>query len=115
MLSKQKQPPWDLGFLKWSQVPKSWRPQIDQLKDGEISDVIPGPKKRFWLVKLVKRQVNNDITFAQVKPALMELIKGTKTDELREQTNKQLRSKAAIKYLRDPATVKLTAPPSSEK
>mgnify|MGYP002630124219 CR=1 FL=1 len=35
--------PWDLGFLKWKQVPKPWVATLDKLKPGEASGVITGP------------------------------------------------------------------------
>ncbi|MGB2986410.1 MAG: hypothetical protein WBE26_11050 [Phycisphaerae bacterium] len=38
-LPKTAGAPWDLGYLKWKQVPKAWRNVVYDLKKGEVSGV----------------------------------------------------------------------------
>ena len=38
------QTPWDLGWVRWQQVPIQWQGVVDKLAVGATSDVIAGPK-----------------------------------------------------------------------
>ncbi len=102
-LPKTAGTPWDLGYLRWKQVPKAWRNVIYDLKRGEVSGVIRGPNNRFWIIKLVEKRVNPDITFESIKPIIMEVLKKARIEELRDKTARELRAKASIVYLRGPA------------
>ena len=94
--------PWDLGYLRWKQVPKAWRKVVYDLKKGEVSGVIRGPNNRFWIIKLIEKRENPDITFESSKPTIMEVLKNAKIEELREKTDRDLRAKASILYLKGP-------------
>ncbi len=97
-LPKTAGEPWDLGYLRWKQVPKPWRNVVYDLKKGQMSGVIRGPNNRFWIIKLIDRRQNPDITFESVKPTVMEILKNAKIEELREKTERDLRAKASIVY-----------------
>lgn len=101
-LPKTAGAPWDLGYLRWKQVPKAWRNVVYDLKKGEVSRVILGPNKRFWIIRLVDKRENPDITFESIKPTIMEVLKNAKTEELREKTERDLRAKASIVYSKGP-------------
>jgi parvulin-like peptidyl-prolyl isomerase len=94
--------PWDLGYLRWKQVPKAWRNVVYGLKKGEVSGVIRGPNNRFWIIKLVDQRENPDITFESIKPTIMAVLKSAKIEKLREKTDRDLRAKASIVYLKGP-------------
>ncbi len=97
--------PWDLGYLRWKQVPKAWRNVVYDLKNGEVSGVIRGPNKRFWIIKLIDMRENPDITFESVKPTIMEVLKNARIEELRKKITQDLRAKASIVYLKGPVEV----------
>ncbi len=101
-LPKTAGAPWDLGYLRWKQVPKAWRSVVYDLKKGEVSGVILGPNNRFWIIKLIDKRENPDITFESAKPTIMEVLKNLKIEELREKTMRDLRAKASIVYLNGP-------------
>jgi parvulin-like peptidyl-prolyl isomerase len=101
-LPKTAGAPWDLGYLRWKQVPKAWRNVVYDLKKGEVSGVIRGPNNRFWIIKLIDKRENPDITFESIKPTIMEVLKNAKIEELREKTDRDLRAKASIVYLKGP-------------
>lgn len=103
--------PWDIGGLRWTQVPTQWREALRSMKDGDVSDVIVGPNGRFWIVKLVQRQAIDGVTFEEVKPEIEQLLKDEKLTGLRQKTATQLRQQAKIVYVRDPETL----PPPSER
>jgi PPIC-type PPIASE domain len=89
--------PWDLGYLKWNQVPDVWN-VVYSMQVGETSDIIRGPKNRFWIIKLIDRRENKDLGFEQVKPVITDILKDEKTRQLREATIKDLRDNASIVY-----------------
>jgi peptidyl-prolyl cis-trans isomerase C len=95
--------PWDLGYLKWKQVPEAWRNVVYDLKKGEVSGVIRGPNSRFWIIKLMDKRENPDITFESIKPTIMEVLKNEKIEELRAQAARDLRAKASIVYMQGSA------------
>jgi peptidyl-prolyl cis-trans isomerase C len=101
-LPKTAGAPWDLGYLRWKQVPKAWENVVYDLKKGEVSGVIRGPNNRFWIIKLIDKGEDPDITFESIKPTIMEVLKNAKIEELREKTDRDLRAKASIVYLKGP-------------
>lgn len=111
-LPETDKPPWDMGTLRWGQVPGPWRDALETMKEGEISDILHGPKKRTWIIKLAKRHVNESITFEQVKPGLIADLEKSKAIELRKQTMDELRKKAKIVRVREPGA--MPPPPEPE-
>ena len=99
---KRRWAPWDLGYLRWKQIPESWRNVNYDLNEGEVSGVIRGPNNRFWIIKLIDRRENTKTTFESIKPTILQVLKTEKVEELREKTDKDLRARASIVYLRDP-------------
>jgi parvulin-like peptidyl-prolyl isomerase len=101
-MAKTDKAPWDLGYLRWKEVPESWQNVVYALKKGEVSGIIRGPNNRFWIIKLIDKREDPDITFESVKPAIVEVLKGAKIEELREKINRDLRAKANIVYSNRP-------------
>ena len=97
-LPKGMNAPWDLGYLYWSQIPPYWQDSIDRLKPGQVSDIIKGPNERFWLIKLVDRTVDPNITFATEKEKIVEVLRKQKADELSETMLSRMRAKSKIIY-----------------
>ncbi len=95
-LPKDVKAPWDIGYLHWSQIPEPWQGIIDRLKTGEMSDIITGAGDRFWVIKLVDKIVDPQITFATEKGKIVEVLKKKQTDELYENMLSQTRAKAKI-------------------
>jgi parvulin-like peptidyl-prolyl isomerase len=95
--------PWDLGYLKWKQVPEAWRNVVYDLKKSEVSGVIRGPNSRFWIIKLIDKRENPDITFESIKPTIMEVLKNEKIEGLRARAARDLRAKASIVYMQGSA------------
>lgn len=90
--------PWDLGYLKWSQIPEAWREVIQDLNIGETSDVIRGPNNRFWIIQLVDKREDPAVAFADVEPRIMKILMDQKEQKLREELRHELRDTARIIY-----------------
>ncbi len=102
-LPKTAGAPWDLGYLRWKQVPKAWRNIVYDLTKDEVSGVIRGPNNRFWIIKLVDKRENPDITFERIKPTVLEVLKNAEVEALRKQTGQEMRAKASITYAKSSA------------
>lgn len=97
-LAKTSDTPWNLGYLRWKQVPEPWQHALQEMAIGDVSDVISGPNNRFWIIKLIDRRENPDITFENIRPTIIEVLKNAKIESLHEQINRDLRAKASIVY-----------------
>jgi len=98
ILPKGMQAPWDLGDMHWSQIPPFWAGSIDRLEPGQMSDIIKGPNDRFWVIKVVGKTVDPNITFATEKGKIVEGLRKQKADELHETMLGQMRSKSKIVF-----------------
>lgn len=88
--------PWDLGYLKFQQMPPQWREILPRLKPGETSDLIRGPNRRFWLVQLVDVRVNEALQLSDVRVTLEEELATAKREKLRGQIEETLNKTATI-------------------
>ncbi|MCC6522365.1 MAG: peptidyl-prolyl cis-trans isomerase [Polyangiaceae bacterium] len=91
--------PWDVGFLRWNQVPEPWRAVLDTLEPGGVSGVIKGPNERYWLIELVAVEEDPDMDFETAKPIIVDALTNTRTQELRARTEEELRARAHIESL----------------
>jgi parvulin-like peptidyl-prolyl isomerase len=92
------QRPWDLGYLKWQQVPQAWREVVYNLSPGSTSGIISGPNRRFWIIKLIDKQENPELIFEDVRPAIVEIIRSEKVETLRKRTQRELRERAQVVF-----------------
>ena len=99
------QRPWDLGYLKWHQIPDAWASAVSNLKIGERSGVIRGANNRFWIIKLIDKRENPSLSFEEARPAIMEILRNKKIELLREKTFGELRKKARIAYSKGPVVM----------
>lgn len=91
--------PWDLGYLRWQQVPEAWREVVYDLSPGAMSGVISGPNRRFWIIKLIDKRENPELTFENARPAIIEIIRSEKVETIRRRTQRELREQAQIVFL----------------
>jgi peptidyl-prolyl cis-trans isomerase C len=97
-LPKDVKSPWDLGELHWSQIPEPWQAVLDRLAPGQVSGVIPGPRDRYWVIKLVKVTVDPQITFATEKGKIVEILGKQKAEAIYNSTLAEMKEKAKIVY-----------------
>jgi len=97
-LPKGMKAPWDLGYLYWNQIPTSWQGILDRLEPGQVSDIIKGPNERFWVIKLVDKMADPNITFATEKGEIVEVLQKQKADELYDTMLTQMRTKSKINF-----------------
>jgi len=90
--------PWELGYLRWEQLPEPWRDVVYALKPGERSGIIRGANNRFWIIKLIDRRENSAVSFEDSKPSIMKMLRAEKMQRLREGISRDIREKARITY-----------------
>lgn len=89
---------WDLGPLKWLQLPASVREAALGLKPGEVSAVLTGPNDRYWIVKLVARQEDPSATYESTRQMIFDHLRQTQVEARRVQIERELRERAKIVY-----------------
>jgi len=97
--------PWDLGYLRWEQVPELWWSGIRELKAGETSGIIRGQNERYWIIHLVDRRRNQDISYEDVEHKVKDVMKNEKIQQFREDVNRDLLQEARILYSNAPKAV----------
>lgn len=88
--------PWDLGYLRWKQMPEPWRDIVFDLKPGQTSGIIHGEGGRFWIVKVVDRKDVADATLDSLKPMITDDLRNQKLRVARTALDQELRSAATI-------------------
>lgn len=88
--------PWEMGYLRWNQIPDPWRPALSSLQPGQVSDVIRGPNRRFWIIKVLNRRDVSDVTFESVRPVIESVLGEERRASARERLRDELRHGARI-------------------
>lgn len=88
--------PWDLGFLKWNQIPEPWQATLDTLAIGAISPVLEGPRGRLWIIKVIDRQIDSAVTFETARPAIDLVLEARAAAAAEADLARTLRASATI-------------------
>lgn len=88
--------PWDLGFVKWEDVPVDFEDTIYAMKSGEVSNVLGTQQAGFQIVKLLESRKGARIGFDSVHAALMNRLRDLKLLESYNQYVANLRKNANI-------------------
>lgn len=106
--------PWDLGFLRWTQLPETWRPALRTLEKGQTTDILRGPRNRFWIIKLVDERVDPQATFETWRGHIMEVLRAERVEARRAEEERALRGGARIEYVATPGPAKAAKHPEPE-
>lgn len=96
------QNPWDLGFMRWNQVPEPWRESLEDLEPGQSSGIISGLRNRFWIIHVAARRENPAITFETERATIEELLRVERLQTDEAETTRTLRAGARIVYIERP-------------
>ena len=95
--------PYEMPAMTFDLVPTQWWPQLDLLEPGKVSGVIPMPKGRFVLIRLLETRELPEVTLEAVRPRLEALLKAKAIEDRQAELEATLRKNA---------TVELAAPPA---
>lgn len=88
--------PWELGYMKWNQVPEAWAEVLKAMKPGDTSDVIRGPKSRYWIIHLIDRREDPGATLDGMRTVIGEMLKQQRAQEQRGKLEEELLKSASI-------------------
>jgi parvulin-like peptidyl-prolyl isomerase len=91
-----KHEPWDLGFVKWENVPIDFVEKIYKLKPGEVSDILGSRQAGFQIVKLVDSRKGPKGSFEPLQASIMNRLRDLRLLEAYNLYVAQLRKDAKI-------------------
>ena len=97
-LPKSVQKPWEVGYVRWNQIPKEWFPVIKDLPAGSVTGIIEGPRNRSWILKIIDRRKLPGVTLESERATITQVLQLEKSISAQTQMLKELREKASIKY-----------------
>jgi hypothetical protein len=97
-LGEGVQKPWELGPMAWRSLPEPWRATLATMTVGGTTGVIEGVNGRFWLLQLVERTENPELTFEKLAPGIREQLRVERVEVRRIAADKALRATATIEY-----------------
>ncbi|MDF1564835.1 MAG: hypothetical protein P1V51_17465 [Deltaproteobacteria bacterium] len=89
--------PWDLGFLRWTQLPEPWRPVLEGLEPGQVGRA-SGGEGRHWLFRLVAREPEPESSLETLRPALRADLERQAMARAKEEAEAALRARAEVVY-----------------
>lgn len=101
--------PWELAPLRWNQLPAQWSPVIDGIAVGQTSELIVGGGSRFWILKVLERRENPELTFEATRPLIGTLLREQGARDARTHLVENARAAAHIVYAHPPAAVSAAA------
>ena len=87
---------WDLGFVRWDQIPVDFIDAIYRLKPGEVSDVMGSQLAGFQIVKLLAKKKVSGNSDAASQSILMNRLRDLKMLESYNQYVAELKMNAKI-------------------
>jgi peptidyl-prolyl cis-trans isomerase C len=88
---------WDLGYLKWNQIPSEWREAAERLEKGAVSEVLFGKGTGFCIIKLIDRKKNPKSDLASMRAGITMRLRDEKVAEAYEGYLETLNKEASIK------------------
>ena len=87
--------PWDLGYLRWAQLPDPWRPTLDTVPVGGTSGIIESGG-RYWILHVVDRRTDPTLDFQRARPDVLHALAVENASRAVSLVDGELREKAQI-------------------
>jgi parvulin-like peptidyl-prolyl isomerase len=87
--------PWDLGYLRWAQLPEPWKPILGAVPVGGTSGVIESGG-RFWILHVVDRRTDPSLDFDRARPDVMHALEVERESRAVSTVDDELREKAQV-------------------
>jgi hypothetical protein len=91
--------PWDLGYLRWAQMPEPWKPIIGTVPVGGTSSVIESGG-RYWVLSVVDRRADPSVDFDRARPDVMHALEVERQSRAVATIDDELRQKAQIERVK---------------
>jgi parvulin-like peptidyl-prolyl isomerase len=93
---KGSKPGWDLGFLKYNQMPAEWTEAVSGLQPGQLSGIVHGQRTGIRILKLIERRPDPNATFDSLKGVIMNRLRDKLAQQKSQEYIQQLKAKATI-------------------
>lgn len=74
-------PPWDMGFVSWSQLPVDFLDAVTKLKPGEVSDVVTSQRAGIHIFTLIETRKNPKMDYNSVSGLIKMRLRDRKLTE----------------------------------
>jgi len=91
--------PWDLGYLRWAQMPEPWKPIIGTVSVGGTSGVIESGG-RYWILSVVDRRTDPSVDFDRARPDVMHALEVERRSRAVATVDDELGQKAQIERVK---------------
>jgi len=91
--------PWDLGYLRWAQLPDPWKPTIGAVPVGGTSAIIES-NGRFWILHVLDRRTDPSIDFDRARPDVMHALEVERESRAVSSVDEELRHKGHIELVK---------------
>lgn len=88
--------PWDLGFVKWEDVPVDFEKELYGMKNGDVSEVLGNQQAGFQIVKLIESRKGPKVGFDSIHAPLMNRLRDARLLESYNHYVEDLRKNAKI-------------------
>lgn len=88
--------PWDLGFLRFGQLPAPWLPAVTNAAPGTNTAIVEGPGERFWILRIVARRPAVGVTYESVRQGIADRLAAERLNALVAETEKAARAGAKV-------------------
>ncbi len=96
LAQKTGKAPWDLGYLRWHQIPPEWREAVERLEESGVSPVLQGKRTGISIIKLIDRKQDPKADLGGLRAGIMNYLRDEKLAAAYEEYLKRLRYKAKI-------------------
>lgn len=93
---KTDKAPWDLGYLRWHQIPVRWQEAVERLGKGEVSTVLQEKRTGFSIIKLIDRRMNPKADLSSMRAGITNRLRDEKITQAYEAYINSLRNEAKI-------------------
>jgi hypothetical protein len=88
--------PWDLGYLRWAQLPEPWKAVIETIPSGGRSGVIAGAGNRYWILYVVDRRNDPSLDFDRARADVIHTLQVDRQSKAVGEIDRALRQNAQV-------------------
>lgn len=104
---------WDLGHVRWRQIPENIMAVIAKLKEGDVSEPIYHEGSGYIVLKLFEKREVPEADFPSLRAEIKEILRNAALKEREENFYKELKARARIEEVAKPPRPAASAKPDA--
>ncbi len=93
---------WDMGFVRWRQIPENIMAVIAKLKEGDVSEPIHHEGSGYIVLTLLEKREVPEADFPNMQPEIKEILRNAALKEREESYYQALKAQARIQQVAMP-------------